>query len=150
MVRLVAVLERLPVDTKVAVGDWLRQRLDKAGEPIGSWWALGRVGGRVPWHGSAHAVVPKDQVERWLEWILHRDFRKDTHAAFAATLLSRMSGDRQRDIDSALRQRVMDALRIGKAPESWSSMVGECQALNEADEQRIFGEALPPGLKLVD
>ncbi|MFM1776827.1 MAG: hypothetical protein RLZZ260_394, partial [Actinomycetota bacterium] len=68
MVRLVAVLERLPVDTKVDVGDWLRQRLDKAGEPIGSWWALGRVGGRVPWHGSAHAVVPKDQVERWLEW----------------------------------------------------------------------------------
>jgi molecular chaperone DnaK (HSP70) len=150
MVRLVAVLERLPVDTKVAVGDWLRQRLDKAGEPIGSWWALGRVGGRVPWHGSAHAVVPKDQVECWLEWILQRDFRKDTHAAFAAMLLSRMSGDRQRDIDSALRQRVIDALRIGKAPESWSSMVGEYQALNEADEQRIFGEALPPGLKLVD
>lgn len=150
MVRLVAVLERLPVDTKMKVGDWLRQRLDKAGEPIGSWWALGRIGGRIPWHGSAHAVVSKDQVERWLEWILQRDFRKETHAAFAATLLSRMSGDRQRDIDPVLRQRVMDALRIGKAPESWSAMVGEYQELNEADEQRIFGEALPPGLKLVD
>ena len=95
-------------------------------------------------------MVSKDQVERWLEWILQRDFRKETHAAFAATLLSRMSGDRQRDIDPVLRQRVMNALRIGKAPESWSAMVGEYQELNEADEQRIFGEALPPGLKLVD
>jgi molecular chaperone DnaK (HSP70) len=150
MVRLIAVLERLPVDTKVAAGDWLQQRLDKAGEPIGSWWALGRIGGRVPWHGSPHAVVPRERVSHWLEWILQQDFRKDTHAAFAATLLSRMSGDRERDIDPALRQRVMDALRIGKAPESWSAMVGEYQALNEADEQRIFGEALPPGLKLVD
>jgi len=70
-------------------------------------------------------------------------------AAFAAALLARMSGDRERDIDVALRQRVIEALRAGKAPESWVGMVTEYQALSEADEQRLFGEALPPGLKLL-
>ncbi len=149
MVRLAAVLERLPVETKSSLGDWLIERLGKLAEPGGSWWALGRIGGRVPWHGSPHAVVPKVRIEGWLERILSRDFRKETQAAFAATLLSRMSGDRERDIDPAWRQRVMDALRAGKAPESWLAMVLEYQELSEADEQRVFGESLPPGLKLV-
>jgi len=44
---------------------------------------------------------------------------------------------------------VIAALRAGKVPESWVTMVTEQQALSEADEQRLFGEALPPGLKLI-
>lgn len=149
MVRLAAVLERLPVTTKISLGDWLLQGLIKPGELSAGWWALGRVGGRVPWHGSAHVVVPRKNVEQWLELILTRDFRQETHAAFAATWMSRMSGDRERDVGVGLRQQVVEALRIGKAPESWVAMVAEYQELNEADEQRIFGEALPPGLKLL-
>lgn len=149
MVRLAAVLERLTAATKAELGDWLLQRLAKPAEPTASWWALGRIGGRVPWYGSVHNGVPKSRVESWLDLILRRDFRKETHAAFAAALLARMSGDRERDIEATLRQRVIEALRAGKAPESWVGMVAEHQALNEADEQRLFGEALPPGLKLL-
>lgn len=149
MVRLAAVLERLPAASKTELGQWLLQRLAKPGEPAGSWWALGRIGGRVPWHGSAHNVVPTSQAEAWLEQVLRRDFRKEAPAAFAAALLARMSGDRERDIDAGLRQRVIDALRAARAPESWLAMVAEVQALSEADEQRLFGEALPPGLKLI-
>jgi molecular chaperone DnaK (HSP70) len=149
MVRLAAVLERLPAATKTELGGWLLQRLSKPSEPAESWWALGRVGTRVPFHGSSHNVVPRATAEDWLEKALARDFRKEPHPGFAAALLARMSGDRERDIDPALRQRVIDKLRAGKVPESWIAMVSEVKELSEADEKRIFGEALPPGLKLI-
>jgi molecular chaperone DnaK (HSP70) len=149
MVRLAAVLERLPVDRKLELGGWLLQRLAKPAEPAESWWAVGRVGSRVPFHGSTHNVVPRATAEEWLEKALVRDFRKEPHPGFAAALLARMSGDRERDVDPVLRQRVIERLRVGRAPESWIAMVSEVQELSEADEKRIFGEALPPGLKLI-
>ena len=149
MVRLAAALERLSVGTKTELGDWLLHRLEKPGEPAASWWALGRIGGRVPWHGSAHNTVPSQRISLWLESVLRRDFRKEPQAAFAATLLARMCGDRERDIDPLLRQHVIESLRAGRAPESWIAMVAEYQELTEADEQRCYGEALPPGLRLI-
>lgn len=148
MIRLAAAMERLPAEVKTDLGGWLVERLGKAGEPSVSWWALGRIGSRVPLYASVHNVVPSHAVQRWLPMLLKSDFRKDTQAAFAATLLARMSGDRERDINDSLRQQVVDALRAGKAPESWLAMVSEVQVLSEADEQRIYGEALPPGIKL--
>lgn len=149
MVRLAAVLERLPASQKTELGNWLLQRLAKPSEPAESWWALGRVGARAPFHGSVHNVVSRVTAEEWLDRILSRDFRKEPHAGFAAALIARLSGDRERDIDPALGQRVVERLKAGKAPESWIGMVSEVKDLTEADEKRIFGEALPPGLKLI-
>ena len=149
MLRLVSVLEHLPVADKVQLGKWLLKRLEKPAEPSVAWWALGRIGGRIPFHGSAHNVVPTPQVEAWLQVVLQRDFRKEPHPAFAAVMLARMSGDRERDIEGGLRSKVMEKLRSGKAPESWLMMVAEYHELNEADESRVFGESLPPGLTLI-
>jgi molecular chaperone DnaK (HSP70) len=149
MLRLAAVLERLPVANKIDMGGWLLKRLAKLGEAAEGWWALGRIGGRVPFHGSPHNLVPRAMVETWLQQALQHDFRKEPHPAFAAAMLARMSGDRERDIGDVLRQQVVKRLRAGKAPESWIAMVTECKALTEADEKRLFGESLPPGLKLI-
>ena len=70
-------------------------------------------------------------------------------AAFAATLLARLSGDRERDVSEELRMQVMQRLRAAKAPVSWLRMGGEVIDLDEADAGRVFGETLPPGLRLV-
>jgi len=96
-----------------------------------------------------HNVVSRITAEEWLVQILSHDFKKEPHAGFATALISRLCGDRERDIDPTLRQRVIERLRIGKAPDSWIGMVSEVKELSEADEKRIFGEALPPGLKLI-
>lgn len=45
--------------------------------------------------------------------------------------------------------KVIHRLRTVKAPASWIDMVQEVTQLDEADEQRIFGEFLPPGLRLM-
>lgn len=150
MVRLAAVLERLPVDKKIQLGEWLLKRLQKSSEPTQSWWAVGRIGARLPFHGSSHNVIPAEIVCGWLTQILSEDWKKIPHAGFAATLIARMSGDRARDIDDAVRLQIIAKLKFSKAPLSWIEMVEQVKELDEREEKQIFGEALPPGLKLIN
>lgn len=60
-----------------------------------------------------------------------------------------MSGDRERDLDDALRRRVVERLRAAKAPPKWIAMVEEVTELDSTDASLVFGESLPPGLRLV-
>ncbi|MGZ5045614.1 MAG: Hsp70 family protein, partial [Methylobacter sp.] len=150
MVRLAAVLERLPVVKKIQLGEWLLKRLEKAGEPSQTWWAVGRIGARMPFHGSSHNVIPADTASLWLQQMLAIDWKKISQAGFAATLIARMSGDRARDIDESMRLQVIEKLKLSKAPASWIDMVEQLKELDEKEEKQIFGEALPPGLKLIN
>lgn len=150
MVRLAAALERLPVGDKAQLGEWLLKRLEKAGEPDQSWWALGRVGARVLFHGSSHEVIPVDIAAEWLQRLLAIDWKKQSQAGFAAALLARRCNDRVRDIDDDMRRLVLDKLKQAKAPVSWQQMVSDYTPLDEQQERQIFGEALPPGLKLLE
>ena len=150
MARLAAVLERVPAARKVELGQMLLARLARKGESPHLWWAVGRLGTRVPAYGSAHDVVPAALAAAWLERVLELDWKAVIPAAFAATLLARLSGDRERDLDEALRTRVIQRLRTARAPASWLRMVEDVVELDEADAGRLFGETLPPGLRLVD
>ena len=149
IVRLAAVLERLPVEKKIQLGDWLLKRLEKASESSQTWWAVGRIGSRIPFHGSSHNVVSAETVEIWLQQLLKEDWKKTPQIGFAAMLMTRMSGDRVRDISDAMRQQVLEKLKTSKAPTSWLEMVEQVKELTEKEEKQIFGEALPAGLKLV-
>ncbi len=150
MVRLAGSLERVSPERKVKIGDWLMTRLLEHDENTQSWWALGRLGARVPFYGSAHTVVPRADAERWLGAALGADFAAEEQAAFAAAVLCRVSGDRQRDLGEAAREQVAQRLSDAGAPEAWRRMVLEVTHLDEAEERRIFGESLPPGLRLLD
>lgn len=150
MVKLAVSLERVPLDRKLQIGAWLLTRLGKQSEPPQSWWALGRLGVRVPLYGSAHNVIPIDFATHWLETILKLDWKKNQPAVFAAALLARVSDDRARDLDPALRENVHQRLITAKAPAGWRQMVREAIQLDEVDEGRVFGESLPPGLSLIN
>ena len=93
--------------------------------------------------------MPAAAAAVWLERMLELDWRVTLPAAFSATLLARLSGDRERDLSEDLRARVIQRLRAVKAPVSWLRMVEEMISLDETDAGRVFGEALPPGLRLV-
>lgn len=159
MLRLAAALERIPAEYKAEVGAWLLKRIQDAnlrqdgtkqpGVDSRDLWALGRIGARQPLHGSAHEVVATETVAGWLETILGLDWRKLEPAAFAAAYLARMTGDRERDMPPELRERIVKRLQSVGAPPTWVTMVREVAALDEVSERRIFGEALPPGLKLL-
>jgi hypothetical protein len=61
-----------------------------------------------------------------------------------------MTGDRSRDLSSDIRASVIKRLETARAPANWITMVRETVELDEADEGRVFGESLPPGLKLIE
>jgi molecular chaperone DnaK (HSP70) len=161
MLRLGASLERIPAAYKAEIGDWMIGTIGKlpttgpkfdakaAASFTRYLWALGRVGARRPFHGSAHEVAPVASVESWLGEILELDWKKIEPAGFAAAHLARMTGDRSRDINPALREEVLRRLTGVGAPPTWSAMVRDVVELDQAMEQRMFGDALPPGLKLL-
>ncbi|MDR5802206.1 Hsp70 family protein [Caballeronia sp. LZ001] len=149
MVRLAASLERVPVARKIETGEWLLTRLKKPSENVQSWWAVGRIGARQPFYGSAHGVVPPETATAWLGAILALDWKKVDPAAFAAVQIARMTGDRSRDLPDDIRAAVVQRLETMGAAEAWIAMVREVVTLDRADEGRVFGEALPAGLKLI-
>jgi molecular chaperone DnaK (HSP70) len=149
MVRLEASLERVPAQRKIELGVRLIERLRKPSENHQGWWAVGRIGARRPFYGSAHSVVPPDVAMTWLDAILALDWKKVEPAAFAAVQIARMTGDRSRDVPDAVRATVVKRLETAHAPANWIEMVSQTVELDEADEGRVFGESLPPGLKLI-
>lgn len=149
MVRCAASLELLPPAEKVALGGWVASRLEAKDTAGGPWaWALGRLGARVPVHGAAHRVVDVEVAQGWIELLLRQDFRRHDGAPFALAWLARRTGDRARDVDDALRTKVLDTLAQAKAPESWRTLVAEVVEVSAADEARALGDSLPVGLTL--
>ncbi len=150
MLLLAAALEGLPADKKLELGRWLLKRLESPRENQSSWVALGRLGSRMPLYGSSHNQIPQESVATWIEKLLKLDWNKIPQAAFATVMIARVSGDRSRDLEQPLRQRISAALSEIKAPPAWITMVNEVTELDASDSLKIYGESLPPGLKLLD
>ncbi len=163
MVRLIAALERIDPEHKAEIGDWLLGRIatalrrgDEAPPPRGGrldadrlLWALGRLGARRPLHASAHQVLPAETATHWLDTLLALDWKRTPAAAFAAAHLARVCGDRSRDLPDVLRERVAERLQAARVAPHWVAMVREQVELDEAGERQAYGEALPPGLRLI-
>jgi molecular chaperone DnaK (HSP70) len=149
MVRLAGVLEHLSIESKSRVGAHLLKRLTAKDENPHTWWAVGRIGARVPFYGSAHRVIPPDTASAWIAEVLRAPWTSEDPRAFAATLMARVSGDRTRDLEPALRNEVRTRLESIQAPAAWARMVTEATHLDAGDERRVFGESLPPGLRLL-
>ena len=161
MLRLGAALERIPVDFKTEIGEWLLGRIQKSiaavakGQRVESssdslnFWALGRIGARQPLYANAHDVVPTETAAAWVETLLTLDWKRQEPAAFAATHLARMTDDRSRDLSLALRERTMARLQAIHAPPVWVDMLRHKVTLDAASERRLLGESLPPGLRLM-
>jgi molecular chaperone DnaK (HSP70) len=154
MVRLGASLERIPVDYKVEIGDWLVERLrqpaaNRQHREMWTLWAIGRLGSRVPFSGAANGVVPAAAAMAWLDTLLALDWKRVEGAAAAAAGLARLSGDRARDLALAGREAVVARLEAHHAPAKWIDRIRDVVPLDEAGESGVFGETLPPGLKLI-
>ena len=149
MVRTAASLEHLDPAEKVVLGNWIAARLKNPETGAGPWvWALGRLGARVPIYGSGHRTVAPDQAANWLVLLLRAGLRCVDSTAFAAAQLARLTGDRTRDLDEAIRIETANALKAASAPARWLRMVTEVVELEAADEAQALGDTLPIGLQV--
>jgi hypothetical protein len=144
MLRMVSTLERLSPKQKEMAGAWVAERRKK----LGTWWPLGRLGARLPFHGDARDAVPQAVAQRWLEMLLDRDWRTEDGAAFAAVLIARPTGEPAHDIAPEIREQVVARLRELDAPSRWVDLATGAAALGSGDAKRVFGDALPAGLRL--
>ncbi|MGR5174075.1 Hsp70 family protein [Vibrio owensii] len=151
MVRLSASLEHLEVEDKALLATWfLSKAINHNQFEQAHWWAMGRLASRTPLYGSQHNVIPREQAEQWLPKLLDQNWQKEPMIAFAAVMICRKTGDRLFDISDDYREQVLAKLKQSKVPESWVSLVEEVKELSESESKRIFGDALPSGLTLVN
>jgi molecular chaperone DnaK (HSP70) len=149
MIRLAASLERIEPREKAEAGEWILARIEGEGPAPHLLWSVGRLGARVPFHGPAHLVLPPAKAGEWAARLLAvKGARADL--VFPLAQLARRSGDRARDVDDEVRARVVAALETLGAPEETVRAVAEVVVPSAEEEQRIFGESLPAGLRLVD
>ncbi len=149
MVRLAASLERIAPAAKAEAGEWMFARIEEEGPSPHLLWALGRLGARVPFHASAHLAVPAAIAEDWIARLLAGPGPRAA-LVFPLSQLARRSGDRARDVGEAARARAADALVVAGATGDVLRSVREVAAPSADAEQRIFGESLPAGLRLVE
>lgn len=147
MWRCVASLERVPVVSKEGLGD-VALRNAVAGRGDFAFWALGRLGARVPLYGAIDEVVSKEKAEAWLERLLALDWGARRGVTLAVVQLARLSSDPDRDIDEALRATLLSRLAAIECPPHLSRLVREVTVLGESEKAQLFGDSVPAGLRL--
>ncbi len=148
LIELLSWLERVPDARRAELGGWLLDRTWTERDPR-LWAALGRLGAREPAYASAHHVVTPRIVERWVDHLLREKWAEVPTAARAAWTMSRVVGDRARDLSEPTRLEVARRLSSVGAEPRWVLGVRELVAREERDRAELFGDDLPPGLRLL-
>ena len=175
--RLLGSLERLPVETKVELGDMILDlfRKKKAAPVYAAMiWAIGRLGSRELMYGPLNTIVPPQTAEQWLRKIIG-DERRETRGE------RRETGGEERGVHRAelnknlsphpfiateqlavmqLARKTGDRYRdIGQSTrelaletlenrEHLAVLVREIAQLDTDEQTAVFGETLPLGLRL--
>jgi hypothetical protein len=150
VLRLLGSLELLSVEVKTELGRMLLELLPrKKMESIrpAALWAVGRLGAREPAYGPLNTVVPPEEAGSWAGQLLASD-SLDAMTPFALVNLARRTGDRYRDLPELLRDAVVAWLVDHRAGEHAIKLVREGGELAADEQDRVFGEALPKGLRL--
>ncbi len=148
--RLLGSLELLSLDQKKELGDLAlamlsKPKMSKARDAM--IWAMGRLGNRSPLYGPLNTVLSASQIENWIETLIRTDFSSGV-VYLALAQLSRRTEDRYRDLDEGTRDAVVRWLTKQSAPEHLVELVRVGGKLDTDEQNRVFGETLPPGLRL--
>jgi molecular chaperone DnaK (HSP70) len=148
--RLLGSLEWLDVNVKVELGGMIAEVLPRkkwqAARPA-LIWALGRVGARQPLYGPLNAVVPSQKATFWLDELTQLP-NPDPIVHLAVMQIARKTGDRYRDLAESKRSEAAEWLEQEGASKHLIELVRSGGVLDREEQNRVFGEALPKGLRL--
>lgn len=155
--RLAASLEDIPASEKIQLGNRLIKQI-KSKEISGfEGWCLARFGARVPLYGNPVNVINATTVESWIEWLLTlKNTPFQNELPLILTRLGQTTGDRNRDIQPAIREKILNFLKGLNDTEELQKMLIATPTTHQKDEiadssinEWLFGDALPTGLKMV-
>jgi hypothetical protein len=143
----VANMERLPVQTKVDLGDVILKRILRTGPKPQELWALSRLGSRIPFYGPLNLVIPAEMASSWVADLVSMRQELSETLAHTVVQLSRYTGDRERDLENSDRERILDWLSLAPHCEKYRRMLLHPESsLLEQEREWVFGESLPVGL----
>jgi hypothetical protein len=93
-------------------------------------------------------VVARDTAAAWAERLLVAAWPRPEAYAFALAQIARATGDRERDLDAALRERIARRLETAPSGQRAARLVREPVPLEAREEARLLDEALPAGLRI--
>ena len=140
--------ERLSVEAKARLGQELVRVVAKGKASSQETWALSRLGARSLIYGPANCVVRREVAAGWVEKLLGGKARNSEAVAFAMGQLARCTGDRTRDLDESLRQKVAAHFSTLQAGQRLARQVLEVVPLEAQEQARILDESLPVGLHI--
>lgn len=139
-------MEQLQVKDKVKWGRQLLKEINQKKPVAQHFWALSRMGARELFYGSLDRVVGKDEVSAWIEKILSKKWSDPKPVGFAIIQMARRTGDRVRDLDQALIERIIEWLSANSIPGSYWEILQKVKPLEKQETQSVFGESLPAGI----
>jgi hypothetical protein len=142
--------ERLPIEYKVALGQLLLDKIIKGKARPQEIWALSRLGARIPFYGPLDRVVPREEVSQWIDQLLSLE-EGDGNETFmhGVIQLARYTGDRERDLAESVRERISERLNQLPSADRFNELLkNPGTALEDGEQDWVFGESLPAGLRL--
>jgi molecular chaperone DnaK (HSP70) len=143
-----AAMERLTVKDKLKLGRLLLSELRSGKAKPQQIWALSRIGARELLYGPADRVIPPAEIRDWIETLMREPWTNPSPAGQALLQLSRKTGDRVRDVDPAMAERIHGWLFAHGFPEDQLRVLSEVAPYRKQETSIIFGEDLPSGLIL--
>ncbi len=141
-------LERLLVKDKIVLAKALIPQI-KSGKNQDRWlWTLARLGARDLLYGSVDRVVPPAEAARWIHRLMARTWSRQDNVDVPVAQMALKTGDRTRDLDPEMTQKVAEWLVERQADPTLVKKVLEKTARAMADRNLQFGERLPSGLVL--
>jgi hypothetical protein len=140
--------ERLAPTVRAELALTLVQAIAKGKATDQEAWALARLAARAPIAGPINCVVPPRAAADVARGLLDGAWARPDATAFALAQIARLTGDRERDLEPALREQV--ALRLEREPDGarLARLVREIVPLEAREEARLLDESLPAGLRL--
>jgi molecular chaperone DnaK (HSP70) len=147
--RLLANLERLDAAQRAKLGEDAVAQLEREPTANAFAWTVGRFGARTPAYGPLSSVVAPQAVDRWLDAMLALK-RLTAETAAAMVQMAALTGDPVREVSDPIRERVRQRLADEGIFEEATTPLREIVPPERLDRARLFGDALPEGLRIRD
>ncbi|MBA3958408.1 MAG: Hsp70 family protein [Parachlamydiaceae bacterium] len=147
-IRVLGALELIDLSTKTKVGNALILRIQQGEASGADVWALGRLGARHLLHGSFLHVVCRDTCEKWIQLLLKASSIPKDQQLFLMSQLARKTDQRDLNISQAVIDQILSHYKDVESAERLQTLLQEDISLTGSEEERLFGDQLPPGLML--
>jgi hypothetical protein len=147
--RAAASLELIPLEQKIELGNALIDRIVNGKTGENEFWAIGRIGARMPFSATIDAVLPSHIAASWIEKMLSANIPSNDYAASALSQLGARTEDPARDLDENIRKRIIEWLEARGSQENLVENLKRYMPSEKRDAARVFGESLPQGLRLI-